>query len=450
VRLGILVGHPIQYYSPLFRELAKECDLTVFYAMKQTGAGQAKAGFGVAFDWDVDLLSGYKHVFLNNISKRPGTDHFSGCDTPEIARIIQKTKNRKQKTESQDFSSQLSTFNFSQFDSFLVIGWFLKSHWQAIRACNKYKVPVLIRGDSQLLTPRSRLKQLAKKLIYRWVINRFDGYLIVGQRAREYLLHYGAKPERMFFSPHFVDNGFFQERGSRSNGQALKKQWGIAEDALCILFCGKFIPKKRPMDLVRAATLLLGNNFHSSLLAPRFSCIHLLFVGSGELGPELRANCHVVFDAENPSLFASDGERAGVRCSQLSTFNSQLPKASFAGFQNQSEIPACYAAADLLVLPSDGGETWGLVVNEAMACGVPAVVSDAVGCAPDLIEPGVTGEIFPVENIESLAQAIIRFIPKLGCEETRDALANKMNCYSVETAAAGVIKAVTCVRSRRF
>ena len=76
------------------------------------------------------------------------------------------------------------------------------------------------------------------------------------------------------------------------------------------------------------------------------------------------------------------------------------------GFVNQSELPAVYASADVLVLPSDGQETWGLVVNEAMACGVPAVVSDAVGCGPDLIEPGRTGATFPFGDIAALAAAI--------------------------------------------
>ena len=65
------------------------------------------------------------------------------------------------------------------------------------------------------------------------------------------------------------------------------------------------------------------------------------------------------------------------------------------GFVNQSELPGIYASADVLVVPSDFRETWGLVVNEAMACGTPAVVSVAVGCAPDLIMEGLTGAIFP-------------------------------------------------------
>ncbi|HTE79986.1 MAG TPA: hypothetical protein VK634_04760, partial [Reyranella sp.] len=85
MRIGFLVSHPIQYYTPIFRELARRCDLTVFFAHRQTAAGQAKAGYGVAFEWDVDLLSGYQIRFLTNVARQPSTDAFSGCDTPGIA-----------------------------------------------------------------------------------------------------------------------------------------------------------------------------------------------------------------------------------------------------------------------------------------------------------------------------------------------------------------------------
>src|SRR4029079_2198956 len=88
LRTGSRVSHPIQYYAPIFRELAKRCDLTVFFAHRQTAAGQAKAGYGVAFEWDVDLLSGYVSRFLANVARQPSTDTFAGCDTPGIAQEI--------------------------------------------------------------------------------------------------------------------------------------------------------------------------------------------------------------------------------------------------------------------------------------------------------------------------------------------------------------------------
>src|SRR5262249_17425222 len=105
MRLAIVASHPIQYHAPLFRELAKRLDLMVFFSHRATPTDQAKAGFGVPFDWDVDLLSGYAHTFLRNIAKRPGLDRFGGCDTPEIG----------------------ERFREGRFDCVLVQGWYLKS-----------------------------------------------------------------------------------------------------------------------------------------------------------------------------------------------------------------------------------------------------------------------------------------------------------------------------------
>jgi glycosyltransferase involved in cell wall biosynthesis len=166
----------------------------------------------------------------------------------------------------------------------------------------------------------------------------------------------------------------------------VRRKWAIPEEAFCVLYCGKFIAKKRPFDLVEAARLLLIQNSSSKKL-------HLLFVGSGELGAELRRSCHVVFDAE----FSN---------SQPSTVNHQLPAASFAGFLNQSELPSAYVAADCLVLPSDAGETWGLVVNEAMATDLPCIASDQCGCAEDMVRPLSDSGVFPMGNVAALAMAI--------------------------------------------
>src|SRR5262245_43190287 len=91
-RLAIVASHPVQYYAPLFRALAQRLDLKVFYAHRATQGDQASAGFGVEFDWDVDLHSGYDNVFLRNVASQPGLDHFSGCDTPGIGELLSQGK----------------------------------------------------------------------------------------------------------------------------------------------------------------------------------------------------------------------------------------------------------------------------------------------------------------------------------------------------------------------
>ena len=441
MRLGILTSHPIQYQAPWFRGLAQVVDLEVFFAHRQSAVEQGKAGFGVAFEWDVDLLSGYRHRFLKNVSNKPGVDLFFGCDTPEIAEIIgEKIADGRSKIEAGNYApSPISHLpSPTRFDAFIVTGWHLKSYWQAVRACRRTGVPVLVRGDSQLLTPRSLLKRWAKELVHRALLRQFDGFLTVGQRNREYLAHYGVPPGKIFRAPHFVDNEWFSGKAeiARKQKAEIRQKLEISEDAFCVLFVGKFIPKKRPLDLVAAVQILTAENAKKAKHTIKRP-VHLLFVGSGELGTQLRASTSVVFDAESP-------------ISQPSTINHQFPPASFAGFKNQSELPHYYAAADVLVLPSDGGETWGLVVNEAMACGLPAVVSDVVGCALDLIEEGQTGFTFPLGDRQALSSRLqqVADLRKSGAD-LRPALTEKLRVYSVNTAVEGTVEALKKLKSRK-
>lgn len=418
MRLGILASHPIQYQSPWYRELAKNCDLEVFFGHQQTANEQGLAGFGIAFDWDIDLFNGYKFSYLRNISRYPGVNRYSDCDTPEISGIIKTGK----------------------FDAFIVNGWYLKSYRQAMRACRSARVPVLVRGDSQLRTPRSCGKRMVMEVRQRWLLRQFDGFLTVGKRNREYLEHFGVPTDRIFFAPHFVDNMWFESRSwnaraeknqlrhiahhsgeftERPTYSSLRTHWGADETTLVVLFVGKFIPKKRPADILMAIAHLEGqenNGGTSSSIGEvcRNQSYLAVFVGSGELDDQLRATATFL----------------GV-------------KSQFVGFKNQTELPACYAAADVIVLPSDGGETWGLVINEAMACGIPAIVSDAVGCAPDLIVEGETGFTFPLGDFIQLADRLSR-VAKLK-EAWRDfttPLKKKMRIYCLEEAVAGTLQAL--------
>ncbi len=386
MRLGVLASHPVQYHAPLFRELARRLDLVVFYAHRQTPAGQAEAGFGVEFEWDVDLLSGYEHRFLRNVAPRPNVSRFSGCDAPDLAKEIVA----------------------GGFDGFLVTGWYLKAHWQAVRACRKAGLSVLVRGDSQLGSAASPVRRVAREVVHRWLLRHFDAFLYVGRRNRKYLEHFGVPESKLFFSPHCVDTEWFRERAHAARGQRheLRAVLGCSEGEALVLFVGKLIEMKRPLDLVEAAALL-----------SRQGCrLRVAFVGSGPLEEALQAQA----------------EQCGAN-------------AVLVGFRNQSQLPPLYAAADALVLPSDGRETWGLVVNEAMSCGVPAVVADAVGCAPDLVEPGVTGEVFRCGDVADLARALGRCLQRGRTDAVVRALAERMARYSVAAAAAGIEQALASV-----
>lgn len=341
----------------------------MYFAHQPTAAEQG-IGFGVAFQWDVDLTAGYRGVFLRNIAAGPNRDRFKDYDTPEIA----------------------SRIAARECDAMLVLGWRAKTYWQAMRACWRAGIPVYVRGDSQLEDDRG-LKRLIKRLSYPRFVGRFAACLAVGTRSEAYFRYYGAR--RVVRSPHFVDNAVFEAGAARARPgrNVMRAEWGIDDKTLAVLFVGKLIDKKRPGDVVEACSRIAGTR--------------AIIVGDGPLKRTMSAD------------------------------------ATFLGFRNQSQLPAIYAAADVLVLPSDRQETWGLVVNEAMAAGLPVVVSDAVGCMPDLITPGVTGDRFPAGDVGALAEALRALIqdpargPRMAAAASR-----RVAEYSAERAAAGVMEAV--------
>lgn len=348
-KIAVIATHPIQYHAPWFRALAThpEIDLEVFYCHRATPQEQASAGFNVEFDWDVSLLDGYQHRFLQNVARKPSLSGFAGLDTPEISDIV--------KAEN--------------FDAVIVNGWNYKSAWQTMRACWRTKTPVMVRSDSHLHTERSFPKKALKLPLYRWFIPKVDGCCAVGTWSRDYFLHYGARPERVFIVPHVVDVDFFRKEAEalRSQSVELRRQWQLDDEATVFLFAGKFVEKKRPLDFIKA--IAMANQNGKQVMG--------LMVGDGPL----RQACE----------------------DEVRNTNAPI---RFAGFLNQSKMPMAYAAADALVLPSDGGETWGMVVNEAMASGRPCFVSDHVGCGPDLIVPGETGDVFPLGDIAALASLL--------------------------------------------
>ena len=180
--------------------------------------------------------------------------------------------------------------------------------------------------------------------------------------------------QRLHFAPYSVDNRFFSRQAELLQGQRLqlRRRFGIIGEGPCILFAGKLIAKKQPQALLQAFQAVRA----------KYACT-LLFAGEGELRPVLEAQVR-------------DGK---------------IPDVHFAGFLNQTEIGAAYACADIFVLPSLYAETWGLVVNEAMNFALPVVVSDAVGCADDLVRQRENGFVvsasrFVTEGADAIAALV--------------------------------------------
>ena len=377
INLGILSTHPIQYDAPFFRRLAacQDMDTSVFYCLNPAPSQQG-VGFGTSFLWDVDLTGGYRHRFLKNVSSKPGLASFNGCNTPQIADIIRD----------------------GGFDAFLVLGWNTRSMWQAMLASWKHGVPVLVRADNQLDASGNPAKGAGKRLVYPWFIRKFSVCLARGLRSEEYFRHYGAS--RIARLPHFVDNDYFSRRAGeeRPKRQALRQALGIGPDEVVFLFEGKFEKKKRPMDLILA--------FQKIAAVKNDPRMRLILVGDGTLRRECES-------------YVSRHQLAAV----------------FTGFYNQTKMPEAYAVSDALVLPSDRGETWGLVVNEAMASGVPVVVSEAAGCSPDLVASGRTGFTYPCGDVDALCSAMAQVAAadhRAMGEDARRHIAD----YSIEAAVA--------------
>jgi len=386
MRLAIISSHPIQYYAPWFKYMSTILDVHVFYMNEGKTQGLDKDEFGVSFEWDIDLLDGYKYTFLKNVSKCPGVNNFKGCDVPEIYKTLKK----------------------GDFDAVLVMGWYLKGFLQAITACKIYKIPLLVRGDSKLESTKNNFKNLIKKIFFPFFLKFFDIFLYVGEKNKEYLEHFGVPKTKLVFCPHFINQTFFSKDINNFNRTELIKKMNLRENSFKLLFVGKFIKKKRPLDVLKALKLLEKDK----------DDFELLLVGSGDLDEGLKQFCK-----SNTSLMVH-----------------------FLGFKNQSELPDLYRLADVLILPSEGDETWGLVINEAFALHTPAIVSTDVGCAPDLIRSGLTGEVFERGNIEDLARKIKDISRYINSETSKKEIQSKNEIYSIEIATKNLIIALNSLK----
>ncbi len=384
IRLTIVETHPVQYNAPWFRHVAAHCpelDLTVVYASQPTAEQQA-VGFGQPFEWDRPLLEGYASRVVRE--SRAGdsftSDSFTGLDVPEIGEAVLGTKP----------------------DVVMVAGWHSITQVRAIAACRRQGLPLLYRGDTHLGLGPSGLRRPLWRLKTRMLLHRYSAHLAVGQRSRQYLLAHGVPPTRIYASPHSVDNEFFAtaaaEHLTGAGRAAVRRAYGFGPGDFVVLFVGKLAGRKRLRDTIEAV----------ARLGPSAA---LLVVGDGDRAAKPRA----------------DAERGGTRV-------------TWAGFLNQRDIARAYAAADCLVLPSTS-ESWGLVVNEGMATGLPAVVSDATGCAPDLITPGVTGETFPCGDVAQLAAALDRVRTRGGRAAMADACRERIAEFGYASASVGLVAA---------
>lgn len=333
-KLAIVTTHPIQYNVPLFQLLAGNggVQIKVFYTWEQSQQGaKYDPGFGRHIEWDIPMLEGYDYCFVKNTASNPGTHHFNGIVNPGLVKEIEEWAP----------------------DAILVFGWSFHSHLKCLRYFHGKK-HILFRGDSTLLDEKPGMRRWIRRLFLKWVYRHVDSALYVGTNNKNYFLRHGMPEESLFFAPHAIDNDRFAEPDKDYAREAAlwRSRLGIEAGEVVVLFAGKLEPKKNPFFLLDLVKGIPSAKFKA------------LIIGNGVLENKLKERA------------AGDG------------------RIIFLDFQNQQKMPVVYRLADLFILPSTGpDETWGLAVNEAMACGRAVLVSSKAGCAIDLVRDKENGLI---------------------------------------------------------
>jgi glycosyltransferase involved in cell wall biosynthesis len=350
IRLAYIVSHPIQYQAPLLRRLALEpkLDLTVLFLSDFSTREYLDPGFGKSISWDVNLLDGYKFKVLDAWGNRDRL----GFWRPYTIGIERELRQ-------------------GEYDAVWLHGYAHHAQIRALVAARRLGTKVLLRGESHdKSSDRSPLLSAVKRQILGTLFRHIDAFLAIGTANRDYYLGHGVAAGKIFMMPYAVDNVSFQASATPTSRLKLLSELGLRPDRPVILFASKMQARKRPGDLWEAYTKLSSNGVDEPWP-------YLIFAGEGDQRAELEA-------------------AVAKRC---------WDSVRFVGFQNQTKIPAYYAAADVFVLPSER-EPWGLVVNEAMNAGRAVIVSDQVGANADLVEDGVNGYVVPVGDVDTLTKRL--------------------------------------------
>jgi glycosyltransferase involved in cell wall biosynthesis len=342
-----IATHPVQYMAPIFRRMAGEpqLELHVAYCSLRGAEMAVDPDFQTAVKWDVPLLDGYAWTEIAN--KGSGAESFFGLNNPGLAKLIRG----------------------GRFDAVLCfVGYLRASFWIARRAAKASRTAFLFGTDAHSLAPRDEKtwKMWLKKVLWPFLFRQADQVIVPSTGTLEMVKSLGIPAEKITLTPYSIDNEWWKSQSAKVNRDAVRADLGVAAEQLIILFCAKLQPWKRPMDLLQA--------FAEADLAASV----LVFAGEGQQRAELEAQAVKL------------GLQARVK---------------LLGFVNQSQLPALYSAADVMVLPSSY-EPFAVVVNEAMCCRCPVIVSDQVGAARDLVAPVRPEFVFPAGNVTALAQTL--------------------------------------------
>lgn len=390
LRVAVLATHPIQYQAPLWRGLALRPDLKlhVFFGSDISVRGYRDEGFGVKVQWDVPLLAGYEHTFLSR--------------DPTLQRIsFWQPRARGLRRHLRRFSPDVVLL--TAYNSMFWIG--------ALLQARSLGLPVVLRHEaSDAAASRSPSKAFVRDLTLRGFYSQVARFAAIGTEARRHLGRLGIPADRIGWAPYCIDSVQVEEQVGqwRPRRDELRAKLGIGAGDVALIFSGKLIRKKQPL---------------------------LIFDAIERLPPEKKQRIHLIVMGDGVLRTAVELKGREVLCARFHP----------SGFVNQSEMGRWYAAADCLVLPSQkgAGETWGLVVNEALQFGLPAVVSDGVGCHPDLVEPA-TGRVFRSDSAHDFSRALIETMDSLLRDRAATAAAcqERVGSFSLVAAERGLAEAL--------
>jgi glycosyltransferase involved in cell wall biosynthesis len=344
-RVLAVATHPVQYMTPIFRRMAKHpsLDFHVAYCSLRGAEAGHDPEFGANIQWDVPVLDGHSWTHVQN--RGSGAESFFGFFNPGLWKLIRS----------------------GNYDAVLCfIGYVRASFWITCLASKFSRAAFLFGADATSLTPRDgrNWKIPIKKFFWPHLFRLADQVLVPSSDGRDFMCSLGIPRDHVSVAGDCVDNDWWMQQSQQIDRGAVRASWGVSADDSIIVFSAKLQQWKRPLDLLRA---FAKANLPNAVL---------LYAGSGPQLPQLESEA------------ASLGVASRVR---------------FLGFVNQSQLPAVYTAADLLILPSEF-EPFGLVVNEAMCCGCAVAASDRCGAARDLVAPVHPEFVFPSGDIDALAE----------------------------------------------
>ncbi len=252
----------------------------------------------------------------------------------------------------------------------VITSWYAFSDWKCFWLALSLKIPVVLRTEAtSLFVHGSKLTYLLKKNMLKWLCKRASAIFSIGTKCTEFYTAIGIPPEKIFLTPYSVDNNFFIEQSKRwkAHKALTLKNLGMDPQLPTLLFSGKLIKRKRPVDALKVHCALLQKGIKTNLV----------FIGAGNLSKKIKTFCK----------------------------QKNLINVCITGFKDQNEISQYYASGDIFLFPSSR-ETWGLVINEAMCFSLPIITTRMVSSSADLVVTGENGFIHNVGDITSMTNSV--------------------------------------------